>query len=86
LTPEVGNCVEEFMNAQFDYGGRIHTFKVSIAPRAYGKIGPPLEVIVDGPEPQRCVPRRGKRERWRLAYEGVDAEHDRLSYRVIEVL
>jgi hypothetical protein len=74
------------MNAQFDYDGRTHTFRVSLAPRPDGKIGPPLEVIVDSAELRDSALRSGKRERWRLAYEGVDAEHDRLNYRVIEAL
>jgi hypothetical protein len=47
---------------------------------------PPLEVIVDGLDPGDRTFRRRKRERWRLAYDGVDAEHDRLNYRVIEAL
>jgi hypothetical protein len=72
------------MNAQFDYDGRVHTFRVSIGPRPDGKIGPPAEVIVEGPEQRQCAPRR--RSRWRVAYDRVDAEHDRLLYRVIEVL
>jgi hypothetical protein len=42
-------------------------------------------VTVDGPEPRESR-RRRKRERWRLAYNGVDPEHDRLNYRVIEVI
>jgi hypothetical protein len=74
------------MNAQFNHNGRTHTFRVSLAPRPDGKIGPPLEVIVDGPDPgEPDLPLR-RRERWRLVYDGVDAEHDRLNYRVIEVL
>jgi hypothetical protein len=72
------------MNAQFDYDGRVHTFRVSIGPRPDGKIGPPVEVIVEGPEQRQCAPRR--LTRWRVAYDRVDAEHDRLVYRVIEVL
>lgn len=72
------------MNAQFDYSGRVHTFRVSIGPRSDGKIGPPVEVIVEGPEPRQCVARR--RTRWRVAYDHVDAEHNCLVYRVIEVL
>jgi hypothetical protein len=46
--------------------------------------GPPVEVIVEGLEPRQCAPRR--RTRWRVAYDRVDAEHDRLVCRVIEVL
>jgi hypothetical protein len=45
-----------------------------------------LEVIVAGSEPRDSALRQRKRERWRLAYDGVDPEHDRLNYRVIEVL
>jgi hypothetical protein len=74
------------MHAQFDHNGRIHTFRVSLAPRPDGKIGPPMEVIVDGAEPRGGALRRRKRERWRLAYDGVDREHDRLVYRLVEVL
>jgi hypothetical protein len=76
----------ESMNAQFNYGGRIHTFQVPIGPRPDGTIGPPTEVIVDGSETGDSTLRRRKRERWRLAYDGVDPEHDRLNYRVNEVL
>jgi hypothetical protein len=72
------------MNAQFDYDGRVHTFRVSIGPRPDGKIGPPVEVIVEGPELRQRATRR--RTRWRVAYDRVDAEHHRLVYRVIEVL
>jgi hypothetical protein len=43
-------------------------------------------VIVDGPAPRQSALWRGKRERRRLAYVGIDAEHDRLNYRVIAVL
>jgi hypothetical protein len=43
-------------------------------------------VIVDGPDPSDRTFRRRKCERWRLAYDGVDPEHGRLNYRVIEVL
>jgi hypothetical protein len=39
------------MNAQFNYDGRIHTFRVSIGPRPNGKIGPPTEVVVDRQDP-----------------------------------
>jgi hypothetical protein len=74
------------MHAQFDHHGRIHMFRVSLAPRPDGRIGPPLEVIVDGPDPRGSTIRCRKRERWRVAYKGVDPKCDRLIYRVIEVL
>ena len=73
------------MNAQFDYDGRTHTFQVSLGPRPDGRIGPPLEVIVDDLAPQQYAPKR-KPRRWRVLYDRVDAEHDRLVYCVIEVL
>jgi hypothetical protein len=72
------------MNAQFDYGGRVHTFRVSLGPRPDCKIGPPIDVIVDACDQHDCRPRRPAR--WRVAYEGVDPEYDRLCCRVIEVL
>jgi hypothetical protein len=58
---------------------------VPIDPRPDGKIGPPTGVIV-GAEPCDRALRRRRPTRWRVAYEGVDAEHDRLIYRVIEAL
>jgi hypothetical protein len=74
------------MTAQFDHHGRVHMFRVSLAPRADGRIGPPLEVIVDGLDPRGRTIRCRKRERWRVAYEGVDPKRDRLIYCVVEVL
>jgi hypothetical protein len=74
------------MNAQFDHNGRVHTLKVSLAPRPDGRIGPPLDVIVDDPEPRHRTIRSRRRDRYRVVYDHVDAEHDRLIYHVVEVL
>ena len=49
------------MNAQFDYDGGTHTFQVSLGPRPDGRIGPPLEVIVDDLAPQQYAPKRKPR-------------------------
>jgi hypothetical protein len=73
------------VNAQFDYDGQTHTFQVSLGPRPDGRIGPPLEVIVDDLAPRQDASQRSSR-RWRVMYDRVDAEHDRLVYCVIEVL
>ena len=73
------------MNAQFAYDGRIHTFQVSIGLRPDGRIGPPLEVVVAGTEAGQYAIQR-KHTRWRVVYDRVDSEHDRLVYRVVEVL
>jgi hypothetical protein len=58
---------------------------LSLVPRSDGKIGPPVELIVDDQEPghSNMLPRR---TRWRVTYDRFDAKHDRLIYRVIEVL
>jgi hypothetical protein len=74
------------MNAQFDHNRRIHSFKVSLGPRPDGRIGPPLEVIVDDPEPRHRTVRSRRPGRCRVVYDHVDPEHDRLIYRVIEIL
>jgi hypothetical protein len=50
------------MNTRFDYDGRIYTLRVSIGPRSDGTIGPPLEVIVDAPDPGDLTVRCCKRE------------------------
>jgi hypothetical protein len=73
------------MNAEFHHNGRVHTFQVSLGARPDGRIGPPIEVIIDDPAPPGYAGKR-KLTSWRVAYDHVDAKHDRLIYRVVEAL
>jgi hypothetical protein len=51
-----------------------------------GRIGPPLQLIVDGEELRQRTIRSCWRDRYRVVYDHVDAEHDCLIYRVVAVL